>query len=173
MECLRSFSLTVSANNNYTAASGELTVWGSPLNFSVYDTRTSIYLIQGFKNINIFGVDMIGNVSSSYGISPRTLNANVKDFEANVILIGEIPVPIGQISGTNNVPIILNNTFIQQQNILTKYKTNINFATPIQSVQSIYLTDFKFFGDHVQNAGQVNIGYFLEFIFYYKYEGED
>jgi hypothetical protein len=172
MDCLRSFTLTTSATYNYTAASNKLTVWGAPLNFSIVDDRTSIFLIQGFKNINIYGVDMIGNVSSAYQAAPRTLNANVKDFECNVILIGDIPVPIGKISATNDLPVILNDTLVQQTVLLTKYKTNISFATPIQSVQQINLTNFKFFGDHVQNAGQVNMGYFLEFVFYYKYEGE-
>jgi hypothetical protein len=172
MDCLRSFQLTVSAFNNYTALSGALTVWGAPLNFSIYDTRTSIFTIQGFKNINILGVDMVGNVSSAYGPAPRTLNANVKDFEVNVLLNGDIPVPIGVIGASNDWPIILNNNFIQQQTVLTKYKPSITFASPIQSVKSISLTDFKAFGDHVQNAGQVNLGYFLQFVFYYKYEGE-
>ena len=165
MDCLRSFSLTVSAFNNYTALSGALTVWGAPLNFSVYDTRTSLFDIQGFKNINIYGVDMVGNVSSTYGPSPRTLNANVKDFEVNLVLIGDIPIPIGVIGASNDWPIVLNSTYIQQQNVLTKYKPNIKFASPIQSVKQIQLVDFKAFGDHVQNAGQINLGYFLEFIF--------
>ena len=172
MDCLRNFSLTINAFNNYTALSGQLTVWGAPLNFSVYDTRTSIFNIQGFKNINIFGVDMVGNVSSNYGPSPRTLNANVKDFEMNVQLTGDIPVPIGVIGGTNDFPIILNNTAVQQQSVLSKYKPSVKFASPIQSVKSITLQDFKAFGDHVQNAGQINMGYFLQFVFYYKFEGE-
>lgn len=173
MECLRNFSLTINAFNNYTALSGDLTVWGAPLNFSIIDTRSSIFDIQGFKNINIFGVDMVGNVSSGYGTAPRTLNANVKDFEMAVLLNGTIPLPIGIIGATNTFPIILNNTSIQQTSVLSKYKPSVKFESPIQSVKSITLQNFKAFGDHVQNAGQVNMGYFLQFIFYYEYEGED
>jgi hypothetical protein len=173
MDCLRNFSLTIDAFNNYTAASGDFTVWGAPLNFSIVDTRSSIFDIQGFKNINIFGVDMIGNISSAYGPSPRTLNANVKDFEINVLLNGDIPLPIGLIGATNTFPIILNNTAVQQSSLLSKYKPFVKFESPVQSVKSITLQNLKIFGDHVQNAGQVNMGYTLQFVFYYQYEGED
>ena len=173
MECLRNFSLTINGFNNYTALSGDFTVWGAPLNFSIIDTRSSIFDIQGFKNINIFGIDMVGNVSSAYGPAPRTLNANVKDFEMAVLLNGTIPLPIGIIGATNTFPIILNNSAIQQTSVLSKYKPSVKFESPIQSVQSITLQNFKVFGDHVQNAGQVNMGYFLQFVFYYEYEGED
>jgi len=173
MDCLRNFSLTINAFNNYTAASGDFTVWGGPLNFSIVDTRSSIFEIQGFKNINIFGVDMVGNISSAYGPAPRTLNANVKDYEISVLLNGSIPLPIGLIGATNTFPIILNNTPIQQTSVLSKYKPFVKFESPIQSVKSITLENLKIFGDHVQNAGQVNMGYTLQFVFYYQYEGED
>jgi hypothetical protein len=171
MDCLRSFSLTILDQKTYTSASSALTVWGTNNSFAVYSTDSSTFLIQGFKNINVFGIDMIGNVSSAYGSAPRVDNANATDFEIGVQLVGQIPQPIGIIGSPNDFPII-QNTFIEQINTLSKYKTSVKFSTPIQSVKSISFYDFKAFGSHVQNILQVKMGYQLQFIFYYQFEGE-
>jgi hypothetical protein len=171
MDCLRSFSLTILDQKTYTSASSALTVWGTNNSFAVYSTDSSTFLIQGFKNINVFGIDMIGNVSSAYGSAPRVDNANATDFEIGVQLVGQIPQPLGIIGSPNDFPII-QNTFIEQINTLSKYKTSVKFSTPIQSVKSISFYDFKAFGSHVQNILQVKMGYQLQFIFYYQFEGE-
>lgn len=172
MECMKSFSLTTTAKNTYTTAAGNLSVWGGINNFQIYGTETSIFEIQGFRNINIFGVDMTGNVSSNYGIAPRINNANAFDFEVNVRLNGQVPIPIGVIGGSNDWPLIVNNNFIQQQFTLSKFKPSIKFASPIQSVTQIDFYDFKASGEHAQSATQIDMGYFLQFTFYYKFEGE-
>jgi hypothetical protein len=171
MDCLRSFSLTILDQNTYTSASSALTVWGTNNSFAVYSTDSSTFLIQGFKNINVFKIDMIGNVSTAYGSAPRVDNANATDFEIGVQLVGQIPQPIGVIGVPNDLPII-QNTFIEQIYTLSKYKTSVEFSTPIQSVKSISFYDFKAFGSHVQNILQVKMGYQLQFIFYYQFEGE-
>jgi hypothetical protein len=114
---------------------------------------------------------MIGNVSTAYGSAPRVDNANATDFEIGVQLVGQIPQPIGVIGVPNDLPII-QNTFIEQIYTLSKYKTSVEFSTPIQSVKSISFYDFKAFGTHVQNILQVKMGYQLQFIFYYQFEGE-
>jgi hypothetical protein len=171
MDCLRSFSLTILDQKTYTSASSALTVWGTNNSFAVYSTDSSTFLIQGFKNINVFKIDMIGNVSTAYGSAPRVDNANATDFEIGVQLVGQIPQPIGVIGVPNDLPII-QNTFIEQIYTLSKYKTSVEFSTPIQSVKSISFYDFKAFGTHVQNILQVKMGYQLQFIFYYQFEGE-
>ena len=171
MECMRSFTLTTTDKKTYTVAAGDMSVWGAINNWQIYGTEASTFLIRGFKNINIFGIDMTGNASSNYGIGPRINNANPFDFEVNVRLAGQIPQPIGVIGVPNDWPLIQNN-FIQQQFTLTKYKANIKFATPIQSVTQIDLFDFKAYGEHAQSALQIDMGYFLQFTFYYKFEGE-
>jgi hypothetical protein len=171
MDCLRSFSLTILDQKTYTSASSALTVWGTNNSFAVYSTDSSTFLIQGFKNINVFKIDMIGNVSTAYGSAPRVDNANATDFEIGVQLVGQIPQPIGVIGVPNDLPII-QNTFIEQIYTLSKYKTSVEFSTPIQSVKSISFYDFKAFGSHVQNILQVKMGYQLQFIFYYQFEGE-
>jgi len=172
MDCMKSFSLTTTDINTYTVASGAMSVWGAINNWQIYGTEASTFLIRGFKNINIFGIDMTGNVSSNYGIAPRTDNANPFDFEVNVRLNGQIPTPIGVVGTPNDWPLITNNNFIQQQFTLTKYKPSIKFATPIQSVTQIDFFDFKAYGEHAQNALQIKMGYYLQFTFYYTFEGE-
>jgi len=172
MDCLRSFSLTTTNKSTYTTAAGNATIWGGINNFQIYGTETSIFQIQGFKNINIFGIDMTGNVSSNYGISPRLNNANAFDYEVNIRLNGQVPIPIGVIGGSNDWPLIIDTPFIQQQFTLSKFKPKIEFATPIQSVTQIDFYDFKAYGDHAQSATTIEMGYFLQFTFYYKYEGE-
>lgn len=173
MDCLRSFSLTITDQNTYTAASSSLTVWshGQNHSYAIYSTDSSTFLIQGFKNINVFKVDMIGNVSSAYGNAPRVDNANANDFEIGVQLVGQLPQPIGVIGSPNDLPIITN-TFIEQIYTLSKYKTSVEFSTPIQSVKSISFYDFKAFGNNLENLAQVKMGYQLQFIFYYQFEGE-
>ena len=173
MDCLRSFSLTIIDQNTYTAASSALTVWshGQNHSYAIYSTDSSTFLIQGFKNINVFKVDMIGNVSSAYGSAPRIDNANANDFEIGVQLVGQLPQPIGVIGSPNDLPII-SNTFIEQIYTLSKYKTSVEFSTPIQSVKSISFYDFKAFGNNLENLAQVKMGYQLQFIFYYQFEGE-
>ena len=56
MDCLRSFSLTIIDQNTYTAASSALTVWshGNNHSYAIYSTDSSTFLIQGYKNINVF-----------------------------------------------------------------------------------------------------------------------
>lgn len=173
MDCLRSFSLTIIDQNTYTAASSALTVWshGQNHSYAIYSADSSTFLIQGFKNINVFKVDMIGNVSSAYGNAPRVDNANANDFEIGVQLVGQLPQPIGVIGSPNDLPIITN-TFIEQIYTLSKYKTSVEFSTPIQSVKSISFYDFKAFGNNLENLAQVKMGYQLQFIFYYQFEGE-
>ena len=173
MDCLRSFSLTILDQNTYTAASSALTVWshGQNHSYAIYSTDSSTFLIQGYKNINVFGVDMIGNVSSAYGNAPRVDNANANDFEIGVQLVGQLPQPIGVIGVPNDLPII-QNTFIEQIFTLSKYKTSVKFSTPIQSVSNISFYDFKAFGNNLENLAQVKMGYQLQFIFYYQFEGE-
>jgi hypothetical protein len=114
---------------------------------------------------------MIGNVSSAYGSAPRVDNANANDFEIGVQLVGQLPKPIGVIGSPNDLPIITN-TFIEQIYTLSKYKTSVEFSTPIQSVKSISFYDFKAFGNNLENLAQVKMGYQLQFIFYYQFEGE-
>ena len=173
MDCLRSFALTIIDQNTYTAASSALTVWshGQNHSYAIYSTDSSTFLIQGFKNINVFKVDMIGNVSSAYGSAPRVDNANANDFEIGVQLVGQLPQPIGVIGSPNDLPII-SNTFIEQIYTLSKYKTSVEFSTPIQSVKSISFYDFKAFGNNLENLAQVKMGYQLQFVFYYQFEGE-
>jgi hypothetical protein len=170
-DCLRSFALTILDQNTYTAASGAMAVWGANNNFHIYSTDSSAFIIQGFKNINIFGVDMIGNVSTAYGAFPRIDNANADDFEIGVQLVGQLPQPIGVIGAPNDLPII-QNTFIEQIYTLSKFKTFVEFATPIQSVKNINFYDFKAFGTGAQNILQIRMGYQLTFVFYYQFEGE-
>jgi hypothetical protein len=114
---------------------------------------------------------MIGNVSSAYGSAPRVDNANANDFEIGVQLVGQLPQPIGVIGSPNDLPIITN-TFIEQIYTLSKYKTSVKFSSPIQSVKSISFYDFKAFGNNLENLAQVKMGYQLQFIFYYQFEGE-
>ena len=173
MDCLRSFSLTILDQNTYTAASSALTVWshGQNHSYAIYSADSSTFLIQGFKNINVFKVDMIGNVSSAYGNAPRVDNANANDFEIGVQLVGQLPQPIGVIGSPNDLPIITN-TFTEQIYTLSKYKTSVEFSTPIQSVKSISFYDFKAFGNNLENLAQVKMGYQLQFLFYYQFEGE-
>jgi len=171
MDCLRSFAITTTDYSTYTVAGGNLKVWGASNNFHILDPSASNFNVIGFKNINIHGIDVVGNVSSAY-TSTRINNANVSDWEVTVALKGQLPVLSGTVGTPNDFPIIANNQIIQEQYVLSKYKTSVKFATPIQSVTSIFLQDLKAFGKDAENALAVNMGFFFQFMVYYSFEGE-
>lgn len=173
MDCLKSFALTTTNVATYTVASGNVDVWGLNNNFNILAPITSIFNVEGFKNINVFGLDIIGNVSSGYGNAvDRINNANALDWDVSIQLEGQLPLVGGTIGASNDWPIINNQTFTQQQFVLSKYKTFVKFDSPIQSVKRIILGDFHAMGSNSESATSVRMGYFFQVMVYYQFEGE-
>lgn len=173
MDCLKSFALTTTNVATYTVASGAVDVWGTNNNFNILAPLISNFNVQGFKNINVFGLDIIGNASSGYGNAvDRINNANALDWDVTIQLGGQVPLVGGVLGVNNDWPIITNQPFTQQNYVLSKYKTSVRFESPIESVKTISLLDFHAMGNGAESVLQVRMGYFFQVMVYYKFEGE-
>ena len=167
MDCLRSFSFISGANEN--AVAPEIKTWAvGGQNFWLYESNNpaSVFNPVGFKNINIYSIQAIGNV---YSLNTPLNGALVQDWHWTINTIGQ-----NAVIGSN---ITAGGFIIQQQNVnptfsLGKFSNVINFETPLQSVTSLILTGFRAQGIGAENLLNINIAWTVVFNVYYKFEGE-
>ena len=169
MDCLRSFSFLSSANESTGVL--EFKTWGvAPQNYWQYrsDSQLSTFNIRGFKNINIYSVEAQGIVSSLFSSSENVI---VTDWDFSIQVNGQNPLISGDITAApNNFSIqtqALNPNFV-----IGKYSPKFCFESPIQSASSIQITQLRASGIGAQSLININIAWAVNFIVYYKYEGE-
>ena len=174
MECLRSFSFSTNLTTTITAASGELKQWaiGNNHYWQVYTnsaiTLPSIYDIQGFKNIEVFGIDVLGDIQTQQNIGID--GVLVENWTIDVSVNGQQPLVGGfTTGGFYNIDSTLpdNNIFA-----LGKYTNSVKFATPILSAKQIVLGRTRASGIGYQTVGSINLYWKVNFVVYYKLEGE-
>ena len=89
MDCLRSFNFSIKANTNVTTGLTEWSV-GSENYWTYTELKQSRYNIQGFKNINLYGIDCVGFIGSSFfGVGG---NAIVDDWGIDILVQGQRPL---------------------------------------------------------------------------------
>jgi hypothetical protein len=171
MECMQSFNLF--AVNNIAVVAPDIVSWGTGAeNYWNIDNAiltNSTFNVEGFKNINIYGVDMVGYVASSNFDARAGL---INDWGFTLEINGFVPRLGGNISTTNGYGITTSNPQIKTF-VLSKYKTNVNFTDPITSVSNIVVKGLFANGTNLQLANNIRLIYQIEFIFYYKFEGEN
>jgi hypothetical protein len=167
MDCLRSFQLNIFKSAQYSTP--QFATWGSASNYHwvLNYQNDSEYLIEGFKNINCFGVEMIGYVQANN--QAPTTKAVVLDYGFNIILNGQMPVVSGQINPT---PDFWGLRPTAQRHALSKYLTKITFETPVQSLKSVTINRLFAQGQNAESATLIDINLDMTFNFFYKYEGE-
>jgi hypothetical protein len=169
MDCLRSFCFKIAGNENTSPA--EFAAWGvAPQNYWQYSSTNpnSSTTITGFKNINIYSIEMIGNVDSTLGGGQLCL---VQDYSFDVTLNnGQNAIPTGVISGTNGYNLIFEP--ISPLFRLSKFNTKISFETPVQSSNEITISDFRANGIGAQNPLGLSLSWNLTFVVNYLYEGD-
>lgn len=170
MDCYNSFNITIKGSNTFTG--GDVKTWlvGTDNNFSIRWGTSSTFNPQGFKNINIFGVDVIGSIQTL----PTSLTGGVvvNDWYQDLFINGQIPILSGTVTAAPNFWNI-DSTSTQAANFaIGKYTSSIKFASPIQSVRSIVFEEMRAQGNSVQTVGSVNLAWDLNYIFYYQFEGE-
>lgn len=165
MSCLKSFTLS---SNQALLISGVVFTQNGNNYFNFQQNLNSKFNIQGFKNVNIHGVDVIGEVR---GAASTTNTCIIQDWSTTIILDGGT---IPQISG--NIEVFPNDWNLDNSSILArrftigKYINKINFASPFESVKSI---DFVFLNaSGISSAVTIGLNYDIQWIFYYTYEGE-
>ena len=167
MDCLRSFSFISSANEN--AVPPEIKAWTvGGNNYWLYDSNNiqSTFSPVGFKNINVYSIQAIGNV---YSLTTGSTGALVQDWTWTIQCIGQNATIGGNvISGGFSIQTQPTNATFG----LSKFSPIINFESPLQSIRDINLTGFKVQGIGAENIANINIAWVIVFNVYYKFEGE-
>jgi len=170
MDCLKSFIVKI--NDQRTFLTTEVKTWtaGSQEFWVIEKVGNSVLNIQGFKNIDIYGVDVIGAVQ--HPELPTSGGGIVEDWSFEILMNGSLPL----VSGTKSIsPDIWNiqlNSPAAQTFYLSKDTNSIKFGDPLKSETNINFQVLKAQGYGGQTAGAITLDYDLSFVFFYKYEGE-
>ena len=125
----------------------------------------SDFKIQGFKNIDLYGVKLVGNIQCPIAGGNKGI---VDDYSFNISLTGQTP----SVSG-----IFTNNSYSVDSNVneirLSKYQNEMIFADPIKSCTDISLNTFSAQGYAPNNSTDLTLNLIFQVYFFYKYEGEE
>jgi hypothetical protein len=169
MDCLRSFTIWINQSKSFNVAGVTVKTWGTLGNYhwSVIDQQgMSTYQIQGFKNVDLYGMKMLGDVQTDLTSSDGAI---VSDFSFRLGIAGQIPLISGDVLTSPNYWGI-SQTVPQWD--LSKYRYEVNFETPYYSTKSITFEAFRAQGNNAETLNSVQLDLNLQFVFYYKYEGE-
>ena len=171
MSCINSFQININQSQAFTGVA--LRTWGlvGDKNWAYYEENVdnSTYTIEGFKNINLHSVEMVGMMQTDVLVTSGA-SCIVSDYGIFLGLNGLLP----SVSGKVDLP----NDFFgisPTYNVLslTKYTNKLTFDSPIQSLKSIEFRNLFAQGTNAESASFVALRYNLTFIFTYSYEGED
>jgi len=158
MECYNQFSFEINRTTSYTSASGLEVRFSDLLSLGwvIKDSTTqSTFKVEGFKNINLYGVKMMGNIQSPiigyHGI--------VDDFGFNLAITGTTPKISGTFT-TNGYNVSTSSSNIQ----IGKYDNEIIFSEPIQSCTQISINNFQAQGYVPESFVAVDLEMLLTFI---------
>ena len=167
MECLNQFSFWAAKSTNFTAASGTFSPYavGTDNAWIVSSgINSSIFQVEGFKNINLYGVKLISSVQSSIAGNKGI----VENYDLQILINGTEPQIGGKFS-VNDWGITQDITLLT----LGKYANEVNFTEPIQSVKSIRVNVFSAQGYSAQSLISIDLDIIFQLYFYYKFEGEE
>jgi hypothetical protein len=169
MDCLRSFNFIAAGQSNWVAPDVKTWFVGAQEFWSFERNGSSTFTPQGFKNIDIYGISLIGNIGTL--VAAPLGGAIPTDWSARISINGQLPQIGGVIDVTNDFNI---DNSSPNANLfeLGRFTSNVQFADPIKSVTSIVLNQVKSNGTGGQSSGNVNLLYFFNFVVYYKFEGE-
>lgn len=169
---LKSFSFLSNFGGNI-AVGTSLDMWGASPRISwAYQQKEagSTINVQGFKNINVHSIQARGN---AYANLLGTGNSVVvDDWNFYMQLNGQSPLLGGSVvvsPNTLGVSIPARNPAFS----LSKFNTQIDFVDPITSVTSIQLLETRMTGTSAQNLANINLGWYVNFMIYYSFEGEE
>jgi hypothetical protein len=174
-DCMESFNVRINQSTVFDDTNGGVNTWGTVgqyywTSINYPSSQFSTYTLQGFKNINIYGVSVNGFViGDPSGIASKSvvldwsfmlringtpsLTSGITDTVANGWNIKTLPPDINQFSLSKNTPSLM-------------------LANPIQSATSINFNFLLGQGIAATLLDTVYLYYDLYFTFYYKYEGE-
>jgi len=171
MDCLRSFNFILAAQSNFPSPSFLYWQIGTQ-HFWTWDYSSasgSKYLIEGFKNINIYKIELTGDINSSPQFAPY--QCIVQNWSLGLQIVGQNSTAVGTVLSSPNFFLMAEqptDPFFR----LSKFQPSITFETPIQSAKEILITNL--FADGIANhtTTSAEIGYIINVTVFYKYEGE-
>ena len=168
MGCLKSFTLHSSSSLPTAGAN----IWTQNLNnyWVLENSLSSSFIVQGFKNVLIHGIELIGVVETIPSSSNKCI---VEDWATTIQLQGgTIPQISGNITTAPNQWQLDNTTAFARLFTLGKYQNKVMFASPFESVKSIQFLNLNANGGGAQSLVNVSLKWNLQWVFYYTYEGE-
>jgi hypothetical protein len=169
MDCLRSFSFSVDGQSNFVPPDVKTWLAGAQEYWTFQRALTSSYIVRGFKNIDVYGVKVVGGVTT---LKTAALGGAItEDWFVSVKLNGQLPL-LGGTAGVPNDWSITTDGPLSSTYEVSKFNSSFMLESPIKSVIDISLTNFKAIGFGGQTALNINLAYNFNFIIYYKFEGE-
>jgi len=171
MDCLRSFNFFLANQSNYPVVQGfdNWTIGGQ--NFWLYQATSadSIFNIEGFKNINIFKIEICGDINSNN--LPVGFAGIVNNWNLEMQIVGQNSLIGG------NVQVAPNGFGMQIQSLnptfqFSKFQRSIEFASPIQSAKQIIVNALYAEGIANESILSIQLETAITVTVYYKFEGE-
>jgi hypothetical protein len=169
MDCLKSFNFFASGQSNFVAPDVKTWTTGLQEYWAFQRNGSSTFTVQGYKNINIYGVELIGNIGTE--VVPALGGCIPTDWSIDISINGKIPL-IGSIIAPLNDFNITDNVFVANNFLLGRFNPRVNFASPIESATSVSIASIRANGTGGQTTGNLNLQYTFNIIVYYKFEGE-
>ena len=170
--CMRSFSFGVNTINTITGAP-DLKQWATGLAQHFWQVNTgtsSTYNFQGFKKVEVYGIDVLGSIQTQANIGINGVIVN--DWQIDIEIGGQSPLIGGTVTGVPNYYAIDVNLPENSIYALGKFNSSVKFATPIIGANFIQIQKTRASGIAYETVGSVNLWTRLNFIVYYKFEGE-
>jgi hypothetical protein len=172
MDCLRSFTLNL--NQNFSFVAPQFLGWNSVGTFLPWTVESGLsnspaaftdFDIKGFKNIDLYGISLVGNCYPTNATASR--QGLVQDWGINLQLTGTPPL-IGGVFPNNSFGFYQGGKDIS----LTKTQNIYTLSDPVKSVTQIKITFLRASGIQYENILGIDLTYDLSLICYYKFEGE-
>lgn len=169
MDCLRSFNLRIYQATTFSSPDVKTWFSGSNTHFCIDKLATSTFEIQGFKNVDIYGIELTGYVQTQQAGSA---NCIVSDYALELFLNGQNPLVSGIVKPTPDYWSLDFNNDTAKIVRLSKFNPSYKFSDPIKSVKNIDFTRLLAVGEALNSPSNASLEWSLNFVFYYKYEGE-
>jgi len=171
MDCLRSFNILVANQGNYGVPQG-FKYWPvGAQHFWMYQSTNpdSIFNIEGFKNINIFKIEICGDINTNN--LPVGVSGLVNNWNYELQVIGQNSVIGGNVSAAPN-GFGMSVQAVNPIFAFSKFQRSIEFPTPIQSAKQIIVNALFVEGIANESLLSIQLETFITITVYYKFEGE-
>jgi hypothetical protein len=177
MSCFRSFildydingslsTLSGATNNFYLSNSNPCVATNIRMPVSPSPMNVVEFIPQGFKNIDVYSIKLIGHIASN----PSNVNNGVVDnWGVEINAVGTY----GEINGVAGVQAANYSPILQPIHLgLNNHNPLVEFASPIKSVSNISLQRVLFNAVNLQTATDFSFVSNIGLVITYKFEGE-